>query len=80
MSERELLTGQLVSGVSFRVLVDRAVTINEMQGISRLIYKLAVKQLDQDARSCMHCGAKPLATERGRCEGCGKHQTETGKE
>lgn len=80
MSDRELLKGTLARGVRFRVLVDRAVTVAEMQAMSRLIYGLAIQQLEQGAKECLHCGAKPLATERGRCEGCGKYQTETGEE
>jgi hypothetical protein len=27
---------------------------------------------------CRHCGSTPLATERGRCEECGKYQTADG--
>jgi hypothetical protein len=80
VNNRELLKGTLRSGVHFRVMVDRAVTIAEMQGISRLIYQLAVKQLQNGAAGCIHCGALPLVIAAGRCEGCGNYQTETGKQ
>lgn len=80
MTDRELAHGTLKGGAKFSVMVDRAVSVKELHDISRLLYQLAVKQEQQGATGCRHCGALPLATERGRCEACGKYQTESGNE
>lgn len=37
-----------------------------------------IKHSETKSDGCRHCGSVPLATERGRCEDCGKYQTESG--
>ncbi len=45
-----------------------------------LLTQAAARASQETRVGCRHCGSTPLATERGRCEECGKYQTADGQE